>query len=97
MSTSTLARVSSRSSLLCKLHKRSLLSEVSPSQSSSKSRISSSRTHTSRISRLPVVLSSCLESMMPLHSAIASARLTSILSAESQSWGWIPQGISMPL
>lgn len=42
--------------------------------------------------RLPVEVR-CLVSMMPLHSAIASARLRSILSAESQSWGLIPQGI----
>ncbi|PRQ46529.1 hypothetical protein RchiOBHm_Chr2g0090011 [Rosa chinensis] len=49
-----------------------------------------------RISRLPLELSS-VESMMPLHSAIASARLTSSLSIESQSWGLVPQGISMPL
>lgn len=34
----------------------------------------------------------CLASMMPLHSAIASSRLISVLSAESQSWGLIPQG-----
>ncbi|KAI8568773.1 hypothetical protein RHMOL_Rhmol02G0226300 [Rhododendron molle] len=50
----------------------------------------------SAISRLPVEVR-CLVSMMPLHSAIASARLRSILSAESQSWGLIPQGISSPL
>lgn len=34
----------------------------------------------------------CLASMMPLHTAIASSRLISVLSAESQSWGLIPQG-----
>ncbi|KAH7840830.1 hypothetical protein Vadar_022192 [Vaccinium darrowii] len=50
----------------------------------------------SAVTRLPVELR-CLVSMMPLHSAIASARLNSILSAESQSWGLIPQGISSPL
>ncbi|XP_011093601.1 protein NUCLEAR FUSION DEFECTIVE 6, chloroplastic/mitochondrial [Sesamum indicum] len=50
----------------------------------------------SLISRLPVELSS-LETMMPLHSAIASARLQSSLSLESQAWGLVPQGISMPL
>ena len=41
--------------------------------------------------RLPAELS-CLESMMPLHSAIATARLRSILAAESQSWGMVPLG-----
>ena len=40
---------------------------------------------------------SSLVSMMPLHSAIASARLTSVLSVESQSWGLIPQGESLYL
>lgn len=34
----------------------------------------------------------CLASMMPIHSAIASARLTSVPSAESQSWDLIPLG-----
>ncbi|URE23261.1 hypothetical protein MUK42_07441 [Musa troglodytarum] len=41
--------------------------------------------------------SCCLVSMLPLHAAVASARLNSLLSAEPQSWGWVPQGISMPL
>ncbi|KAL2555201.1 protein NUCLEAR FUSION DEFECTIVE 6 [Forsythia ovata] len=48
------------------------------------------------VSRLPVELS-CVETMIPLHSAIASARLRSCLSIESQKWGLVPQGISMPL
>ncbi|XP_072982987.1 uncharacterized protein [Typha latifolia] len=48
------------------------------------------------IQRLPLISASLL-SMLPLHTAIASARLRSILSAESQAWGMIPQGISMPL
>ncbi|KAL8517167.1 hypothetical protein ACS0TY_015399 [Phlomoides rotata] len=43
------------------------------------------------ISRLPVELSSSLDTMMPLHNAIASARLQSSLSAESQRWGLVPQ------
>nr|XP_011458606.1 PREDICTED: protein NUCLEAR FUSION DEFECTIVE 6, chloroplastic/mitochondrial [Fragaria vesca subsp. vesca] len=51
---------------------------------------------TVRISRLPLELS-CVESMMPLHSAIASARLISSLPIQSQCWGLVPQGISMPL
>ncbi|KAI3943279.1 hypothetical protein MKW92_001922 [Papaver armeniacum] len=63
--------------------------------SASKSQISDSMNRISRNSRLPVLGS--LMSMMPLHSAIASARLQSILSSESQSWGLIPQGNSMPL
>ncbi|KAK1417330.1 hypothetical protein QVD17_26457 [Tagetes erecta] len=47
-------------------------------------------------SRLPVELSALI-TMMPLHSAIASSCLKSGLLIESQSWGLVPQGISMPL
>ncbi|KAF5788487.1 hypothetical protein HanXRQr2_Chr10g0464531 [Helianthus annuus] len=47
-------------------------------------------------SRLPVELSALI-TMMPLHSAIASSCLKSGLLMESQSWGLVPQGISMPL
>ncbi|OVA20326.1 hypothetical protein BVC80_157g139 [Macleaya cordata] len=89
-----LSRLSSRcsSSLILKLHKKELSSGTPPLKSSlSQSPISDNVKRISRISRLPLELSS-LESMMPLHSAIASARLKSILSAESQSWGMIPQG-----
>ncbi|KAJ0971804.1 hypothetical protein J5N97_019763 [Dioscorea zingiberensis] len=50
----------------------------------------------SRIPRVPLD-SCCPVSMLPLHSAVASARLKSVLAAESQSWGWVPQGLSMPL
>jgi len=33
--------------------------------------------------------------MFPLHNAIASARLQSLLSVDSQSWCLVPQGISL--
>ncbi|KAL4297718.1 hypothetical protein GQ457_12G020630 [Hibiscus cannabinus] len=75
---------------------KSFLPTVSPLESSFQSQASSSVNRISGISRLPVELS-CLMSMMPLHSAVASARLRSSLAMESQSWGLIPQGISMPL
>ncbi|KAH9602973.1 hypothetical protein KSS87_020179 [Heliosperma pusillum] len=44
-----------------------------------------------RISRRLPVESSCLMTMLPLHSAIASARLQSVLSVDSQSWCLVPQ------
>ncbi|XP_078429002.1 uncharacterized protein LOC144701147 [Wolffia australiana] len=78
---------------------RSMLVDGASASPSSRSfsEISSKTRRISRsIIRLPAELS-CLESMLPLHSAIASARLQSVLSAESQSWGLIPQGLSMPL
>ncbi|KAL6344805.1 hypothetical protein AAG906_002711 [Vitis piasezkii] len=85
-----LSRLSCRSSSLAlKFTSRSTKPSVSPLKSSSQSQSASTK-RTSRIPRLPVQMSS-LVSMMPLHSAIASARLTSVLSVESQSWGLIPQ------
>ncbi|KAH7850296.1 hypothetical protein Vadar_030573 [Vaccinium darrowii] len=92
-SSTVVSRLSSRLrpiAPILKLNKNSLLKSISPSQTSSSAR------RISRSARLPVELS-CLESMMPLHSAIASARLTSSLPLESSFWGLIPQGISMPL
>ncbi|XP_068653547.1 uncharacterized protein [Aristolochia californica] len=97
-SASILARASARAhSLFCRSGSNKMLTpEGSLCRSSSKSQIKLSENKISRISRLPSEVR-CLVSMMPLHSAIASARLNSILSAESQSWGMIPQGLSMPL
>ncbi|KAF8407066.1 hypothetical protein HHK36_006191 [Tetracentron sinense] len=101
MATMSASRVLSRlsacsPSLALKLNKKAISPTISPFKSSSQSQVSVSARRISMMSRLPVELSS-LGSMMPLHSAIASARLISILSMESQSWGMIPQGISMPL
>ncbi|KAL5200273.1 hypothetical protein ABZP36_021476 [Zizania latifolia] len=56
----------------------------------------SSRRASSSLHRLPSVCGGLL-SLMPLHSAVASARLQSAISPESQSWGVVPQGNSMPL
>ncbi|KAK9683742.1 hypothetical protein RND81_10G161400 [Saponaria officinalis] len=65
-------------------------------KSASQSPASASPNPISRISRLPVE-SSCIMTMLPLHSAIASARLQSVLSVDSHSWCLVPQGMSMPL
>ncbi|AEE33203.1 hypothetical protein AT1G55205 [Arabidopsis thaliana] len=92
-SSSKICRLSSKiHSLTQKLSKTNvhISSLPSPIKSSSPS------SATSRINqsfRLPVELSCCL-SMLPLHSAIASARLISSLSVESKSWGLVPQGQS---
>ncbi|KAF3947589.1 hypothetical protein CMV_026298 [Castanea mollissima] len=95
------SRLSSRlQPFALKLGKRSLALELSPLKSCSQSQASSSASASagrfSRISRLPLELSS-VETMIPLHNAIASARLVSSLSTDSQSWSLVPQGISMPL
>ncbi|XP_010263535.1 PREDICTED: uncharacterized protein LOC104601773 isoform X1 [Nelumbo nucifera] len=47
-------------------------------------------------SRLVMALGS-VESLMPLHSAIASARLKSIIAVDSSCWSWLSQGLALPL
>ncbi|KMT18004.1 hypothetical protein BVRB_2g031980 [Beta vulgaris subsp. vulgaris] len=69
---------------------------ISPISNLFKSTSSTTTKRIPRPSRLPVE-SSCLLTMLPLHSAIASARLQSVLSVDSQSWCLVPQGMSMPL
>ncbi|GLT48568.1 hypothetical protein SLA2020_221860 [Shorea laevis] len=83
------SRLSSRSQpIAVKLSKTSVSLLSSASQSPAR--------RISRIPRLPMALSS-IGSMMPLHSATASARLLSSLSIDGCGWGLVPQGISMPL
>ncbi|KAK8913601.1 hypothetical protein KSP39_PZI023595 [Platanthera zijinensis] len=53
----------------------------------------SRRVLSSSISRLPVELSS-MQSLMPLHSATASALLTSKLSLKPGNWAWLSEGSS---
>ncbi|RVX12089.1 hypothetical protein CK203_010661 [Vitis vinifera] len=38
-----------------------------------------------------------VESLMPLHSAVASARLKSFIAVDSTSWSWLSQGRALPL
>uniref|UniRef100_A0A803LBS3 Uncharacterized protein n=1 Tax=Chenopodium quinoa TaxID=63459 RepID=A0A803LBS3_CHEQI len=63
-------------------------------KSTTPSPVSSSTKRIPRISRLPVE-ASCLLTMLPLHSAIASARLQSVLSVDSQNWCLVPQALSL--
>ncbi|XP_057769453.1 protein NUCLEAR FUSION DEFECTIVE 6, mitochondrial-like [Salvia miltiorrhiza] len=50
----------------------------------------------SSTSRLPVELG-CGESLMPLHSATASALLNSMLSSKVGRWGYLSEGFATPL
>ncbi|CAN0841148.1 hypothetical protein LINGRAHAP2_LOCUS3116 [Linum grandiflorum] len=93
-STKVISRLSSRLQPVAafKLNKGSLAPQF-PSLNSClpPSPINVSAANLSRLSRLPVELS-CVVSMLPLHSAIASARLISSLSVDSQTWTLVPQG-----
>ncbi|XP_042424001.1 protein NUCLEAR FUSION DEFECTIVE 6, mitochondrial-like [Zingiber officinale] len=48
------------------------------------------------ISRLPIELG-CARSLMPFHSATATALLTSMLSARSGSWTWLSEEFARTL
>ncbi|XP_074571917.1 protein NUCLEAR FUSION DEFECTIVE 6, mitochondrial-like [Curcuma longa] len=48
------------------------------------------------ISRLPIELG-CAQSLMPFHSATATALLTSMLSARSGSWTWLSEEFARTL
>ncbi|OMO91862.1 hypothetical protein COLO4_18048 [Corchorus olitorius] len=54
-------------------------------------RVSSRTPLSNRIFRCPVEASFCVESMMPYHTATASALMTSMLSISRQSCGWFPE------
>ncbi|XP_077212473.1 protein NUCLEAR FUSION DEFECTIVE 6, mitochondrial-like isoform X3 [Tasmannia lanceolata] len=45
-----------------------------------------------RIFRSPVEMSFCVESLLPAHSATASALLISMLSASHCGYGWLSEG-----
>ncbi|KAJ6862992.1 hypothetical protein NC652_039762 [Populus alba x Populus x berolinensis] len=94
-STKVVSRLSTRlQPFLFKLNKKSLSAELSSLKSSSlptQVSVPATTRRLSRSSRLPLQLS-CVESMLPLHSAVASARLISSLSSESDSWALVPQG-----
>ncbi|XP_022136047.1 protein NUCLEAR FUSION DEFECTIVE 6, chloroplastic/mitochondrial [Momordica charantia] len=38
-----------------------------------------------------------VESLMPLHSAVASARLKSKIAVDSHCWSWLSEGFATPL
>ncbi|KAJ9152695.1 hypothetical protein P3X46_026231 [Hevea brasiliensis] len=57
---------------------------------------SPSRRHIPSASRFVSVFGS-LESLMPLHSAIANARLKSSIAVDSSCWSWLSQGLATPL
>ncbi|CAH1425920.1 unnamed protein product [Lactuca virosa] len=56
---------------------------------------SSTRTVPRAASRIVAALGT-VESMLPLHSAIASARLRSNIAVDSTCWSWLSQDFGLP-
>ncbi|BBG99483.1 nuclear fusion defective 6 [Prunus dulcis] len=54
-------------------------------------RMAGKRPSSSPALRSPVELSFCVESMLPYHTATASALMTSMLSITRRSYGWLPE------
>ncbi|KAK6919109.1 hypothetical protein RJ641_017531 [Dillenia turbinata] len=54
---------------------------------------SSNQPLSNRFFRCPAELSVCVESMLPYHTATASALMTSMLSISQRSYGWLPEGM----
>ncbi|KAG6572036.1 hypothetical protein SDJN02_26611 [Cucurbita argyrosperma subsp. argyrosperma] len=48
------------------------------------------------VSRIASSLAS-VDSLMPLHSAVASARLKSKIAVDSHCWSWLSEGFATPL
>ncbi|XVE88091.1 hypothetical protein DITRI_Ditri19aG0040800 [Diplodiscus trichospermus] len=63
-----------------------------PRRACSPFRISKQISLSSRVFRSPVELSCSVETMLPYHTATASALLTSMLSVSRRSSGWTPEG-----
>ncbi|TXG47459.1 hypothetical protein EZV62_026753 [Acer yangbiense] len=64
----------------------------SSSQPSSPFRVPKQKPLSHRIFRSPVELSCCVETMLPYHTATASALLTSMLSVSPRIYGWTSEG-----
>ncbi|XP_038887804.1 protein NUCLEAR FUSION DEFECTIVE 6, mitochondrial [Benincasa hispida] len=58
--------------------------------------VSSSSRGFSSVSRIVSSLAT-VESLMPLHSAVASARLKSKIAVDSHCWCWLSEGFVTPL
>ncbi|XP_061992854.1 protein NUCLEAR FUSION DEFECTIVE 6, mitochondrial-like [Rosa rugosa] len=70
------------------------LSELAGAKTTSTSRFFA--TQKLKFSRLPVELAAA-QSLIPLHSATASALFTSLLSLHNTSWGCLSEGFATPL
>ncbi|CAM8945081.1 unnamed protein product [Rhodiola kirilowii] len=85
---------------LCRSAAKSVISRALFSKSAASKSIPSPFSSSTRsvlgASRVVSAIGS-VESMMPLHSAIANARLKSIIAVDSSCWSWMSQGLALPL
>ncbi|KAL5715250.1 hypothetical protein ACHQM5_017095 [Ranunculus cassubicifolius] len=82
-------------SLLCRSVARCSVALSRPKSLTSKSMPSLIPPTTRSTSRIAMALG-CMESLMPLHSAIASARLKSIIAADTSCWSFLSQDFAVP-
>ncbi|KAJ7968600.1 Protein NUCLEAR FUSION DEFECTIVE 6 chloroplastic/mitochondrial isoform X2 [Quillaja saponaria] len=68
-----------------------LAAGTKPKPTQSPFRIPKQNSISHRIFRSPVEMSFCVESMLPYHTATASALLTSMLSVSRRTHGWTPE------
>ncbi|XP_054786463.1 protein NONRESPONDING TO OXYLIPINS 2, mitochondrial isoform X1 [Prosopis cineraria] len=94
---SSLCRSASRFTSRSIVSRSKILSEKFLSPVSQPSLLSSpSSSAIPRASRILSVMGS-VESMMPLHSAIANARLVSSIAVDSSCWSWLSRGLHKTL
>ncbi|XP_055806141.1 protein NUCLEAR FUSION DEFECTIVE 6, mitochondrial-like isoform X3 [Solanum dulcamara] len=70
-----------------------LAAGAKPKAAPSPFRVPTQKPLTARIFRSPVEMSCAVETMLPYHTATASALLTSMLSATPRSYGWTLEGL----
>ncbi|XP_050210540.1 protein NUCLEAR FUSION DEFECTIVE 6, mitochondrial-like isoform X2 [Mercurialis annua] len=73
-----------------------LKSRPGTTSTSSPFRIPKQNSLANRIFRSPVEMSCSVETLLPYHTATASALLTSMLSASPRAFNWTPEGQSKP-
>ncbi|PIA55724.1 hypothetical protein AQUCO_00700202v1 [Aquilegia coerulea] len=83
-------------SLLCRSVSKTLVSKTLTPKSIPSLFASSTTKKSPSVLRMAMALG-CVESLMPLHSAIASTRLKSIIAADSSCWSWLSQGLVLTL